>query len=56
MAKINTTKEAEEYFEHNPQAKELHFVMLDNDDVEALDLDMVSLYALTTHKNDKKEA
>ena len=34
---INTEKEAEEYFEHNPKAKKVYFLMVDEDERKMLD-------------------
>ena len=31
---INTEKEAEEYFEHNPKAKKVYFVMITEDQID----------------------
>ena len=34
---INTEKEAEEYFEHNPDQKKVYFLMIDEDERKMLD-------------------
>ena len=34
---INTEKEAEEYFHHNPEEKKVYFLMINEDEKELLD-------------------
>ena len=34
---INTEKEADEYFEHNPEEKKVYFLMINEDEKELLD-------------------
>ena len=34
--KLDTKKEAEEYFEHNPKEKEVYFIMVDKIEIEAI--------------------
>ena len=34
---IDTDKEAEEYFEHNPDQKKVYFLMIDEDERKMLD-------------------
>ena len=48
---IDTEKEAEEYFEHNPKEKKVYFVMLTDYDMEMLGIETDSLDLLATVNN-----
>ena len=48
---INTKKEADEWFEHNPADKVIHIVLLSEDDISNEDIDIESLCVLKTEEN-----
>ena len=48
---INTKKEADEWFEHNPADKVIHIVLLSEDDISNEDSDMESICVLKTEEN-----
>jgi len=51
---IDTLKEADEWFEHNPADKKVYFVLISEDDIINQDIDIDNLDVLKTEKNPKK--
>ena len=49
--KIDTSKEADEWFEHNPADKKVYFVLISEDDIINQDIDIDNLDVLKAEKN-----
>ena len=52
--KLNIDKEAREFFEHNPQDKKIHFVMVMDHEIETMEDEGIG-YILETVENEEAE-